>query len=244
MFKHILVTAISSFLFFAPPAFAISLSGSASLDWSALTMTGIDFTLSDFRQVVSANVGSQTGFVSAVTDPNAWLPSTVSASRPSVGGSTANISDTSVSGSLSLFSNYAFASGGAARWATITALTPGLLTITIPYQIQNHGPISGEWFSLTSASIQFTNLDFTGGISDGASFEHTNASLNASGATMTGIASLIIPFIQGQTGLLNFDTRVSASVPEPEPFLLIGVGLIGLALWHQRSLRTRVPSSL
>ena len=244
MFKHILLTAISSFVFFAPPAFAISFSGSALLDWSALTMTGIDFTLSDFRQVVSANVGSRTGFVSAVTDPNAWLPSTLSASLPSVGNSTGNISDTSVNGSLSLFSNYAFASGGAARWATITALTPGLLTVSIPYQIQNYGPISGEWFSLTSASIQFTNLDFTGGISDGASFEHSNVTLNASGAIMTGLASLTIPLTQGQTGILNFDTRVGASVPAPESFPLLGVGLVGLALWHQRSLRTRVTSSL
>jgi len=241
MLKHALVSGfIVALLLCTPPAYAISFSGSASLDWSALTMTGIDFTLADIRQVVSANVESQTGFVSTVTDPTAWLPSTVSASLPTVGSSTGNISDTSVSGSVSLFSNYAFASGGAARSATITAVTPGLLTVSIPYQIQNHGPISGEWFSLTSASIQFTNLDFTGGISDGGSFEHTNASLNASGATMTGIASLLIPFIQGQTGLLNFDTRVSASVPEPDPFLLLGVGLIGLALWHQ--LRQRIQS--
>jgi hypothetical protein len=240
MFKHILLFVISSFLLFAPPAFATSFSGSALLDWSALTMTGIDFTLSDFRQVVNTNIGSSTGFVSSVSDPSAWLPSTVSASLPSVGSSSASVSDTSVSGSLSLFSNHAFASGGAARWATITALTPGLLTVSLPYQIENDGPISGEWSSLTSASIQFTNLDLTGGISDGASFDHTNASLNASGATVTGIASLIIPFVKGQTGLLNFDARVSASVPEPEPFLLLGVGLIGLALWHQRSLETGV----
>jgi hypothetical protein len=240
MFKHILLFVISSFLLFAPPAFATSFSGSALLDWSALTMTGIDFTLSDFRQVVNTNIGSSTGFVSSVSDPSAWLPSTVSASLPSVGSSSASVSDTSVSGSLSLFSNHAFASGGAARWATITALTPGLLTVSLPYQIENDGPISGEWSSLTSASIQFTNLDLTGGISDGASFDHTNASLNASGATVTGIASLIIPFVKGQTGLLNFDARVSASVPEPEPFLLLGVGLIGLALWHQRSLQTGV----
>ena len=238
MLTPILLTAFMNFiLYFAPPAFATSLSGSASLDWSALTMTGIDFTLSDFRQIVNTNIGSPTGFVSSITDPNAWLPSTVSVSLASVGGATASISNTEVNSSLSLFSDHTFGTGSAARWANITALTTGLLTVSIPYQIQNYGAISGEWFSLTSASIQFTNLDFTGGISDGASFEHTNASLNASGATMTGIASLRIPFIQGQTGLLNFDTRASASVPEPEPFLLSCVGLVTLALWHQRSSR-------
>jgi hypothetical protein len=233
MFKLILLTAvINCSLLLAPRAFAISFSASSSLDWSALTMTGIDFSLSDFRQVVSANVND---FASAETDPNAWLSSTASASLPSIGSSTANVSDTSVSGSLSLFTNHAFASGSAARWAFITASTPGLLTVSIPYQIQNNGAISGEWSSLTSARIQFTNVDLTGGISDGASFEHNNASLNTPGATMTGIASLIIPFVQGQTGLLNFDTRVIASVPEPQPDLLLGIGLVALALWQLRS---------
>ena len=236
MLKPILLsTYINSLLFFAPPAFAMSFSGSAALDWSALTMTGVDFTLSDIRQVETANVGSQTGFISSVTGPNAWLPSAVSASLPSVGSSTANIDDSLVTGSLSVFSDHAFASSGAARWATITALTPGELAVSIPYHIQNFGPISGEWFSLTSAGIQFTNLDLTGGISDGASFEHANATLNASGATMTGIASLIIPFTPGQSGILNFDTRVSVSVPEPEPFLLLAAGLVLFGLWHHRS---------
>jgi PEP-CTERM motif len=237
MFNHILLSVIGSFLLFAPPAFATSFSGSALLDWSALTMTGIDFTLSDFRQIVNTNIGSSTGFVSSVSDPSAWLPSTLSASLASVGSATATISNSGVTSSLSLLSDHTFGVGNAARWASITALTPGLLTVSIPYQIQNYGPISGEWFSLTSASIQFTNLDFTGGIADGASFDNINTSLNASGATMSGIASITIPFTLGQVGLLNFDTRVLASVPEPESFLLLGVSLVVLALWHHRSRR-------
>ena len=125
---------------------------------------------------------------------------------------------------------------GTFRNVTITALNAGLLTIIIPYLIQAQGPISGEWSSIISASVQFTNPDKTGGIADGASLEHFNGSLNAS-ETKTGVASISIPLTRGQTGLLNFDTRVLASVPEPEPFLLLGVGLIGLALWHQRSRR-------
>jgi hypothetical protein len=238
MLKHILFTAvISSSFFFAPEAFAINFSGSALLDWGAMTMSGIEFTQSDFRQVVGANLQSGTTFVPSITGDNAWLSSTVNASLSSVGSSTGIITDTLLSGSLSLSSDHAAASGFAARWTTITALTPGLLTVSIPYQIQNHGPTSGEWFSLTSASVQFTNLDFTGGIADGASFEHTNAILNASGETKAGLASIAIPFVQGQTGILNFDTRVVSSIPVPETFLLLGLPFIGLVLSYQLSRR-------
>ena len=38
------------------PSLALSFSDSASLDWSALTMTGINFSLSNFTQQQIANV--------------------------------------------------------------------------------------------------------------------------------------------------------------------------------------------
>jgi hypothetical protein len=216
------------------PSFALSLSDSASLDWSALTMTGINFSLSNLTQQQIANVGTFGGpQVSTFTFSNDWSTGTVSATLPSLGNVTANLSTTAVDSSLSVFSNEMFATGQAARNVTITALNTGLLTVSIPYQIQDHGPISGEWSSITSASVQFTNPDHTGGMADGASFEHINGSLNASGETKTGIASISIPFTQGQTGSLNFDTREIVRVPEPETFWPLAVGLVLVGFVHR-----------
>jgi len=125
--------------------------------------------LSNAHELLSAEVDSRTASVSEFSWPNAWLPATVIASIFSVGSGTANASGTSINTSFSLFSNEAFARAGVERVATITALATGLLTVSIPFQIQNHGPISGEWSSFTIAGIQFTNPDGTGGIFDGAS---------------------------------------------------------------------------
>jgi hypothetical protein len=239
MLKSALVTVCIS-IFCSSPAFALSFSGSASLDWSALTMTGVSVTLSNFQQLASANVGSLqgSGFASAITESNDWLPATTGGvSLFSVGNGTGSLSNTSINGSLSLFSNYAFGSAGGFRNVEFTALNTGILTVSIPYLLQTQGPISGEWSSVTSASIQFTNLDHTGGIADGFSFEHTNDGLNASGETKSGIASISIPVSQGQTGLLNFDTRVGASVPEPATFWSLAIGLVMLGLPHSRVTR-------
>jgi hypothetical protein len=196
-------------------------------------MTGISFTESNFSQLLQIQ-GSSLAPVFA--ESNDWLHAAVSATLDSVGSGTATTSDIAVNSSLSLpvVSNDTFFIVGAFRNVTITALNTGLLNVSIPYQIQDQGPISGEWSSTTSASIQFTNPDHTGGIADGASFEHINASLNVSGETKTGIASITIPFTQGQIGLLNFDTRVFASVPEPETFWLLAVGLVLVGFVHRR----------
>jgi hypothetical protein len=236
MRRNVLLTALLlGLLIFVPPAFALSISGTAFLDWSALTMTGIDFTLSDSKQLLFADIGSTlTGASNTATSfTNDWVTSAISVALPPVGSATANESNIAINSSLSLVSNYTFGAVKADRNVTITASSTGLFTVSIPYQIQVQGPISGEWSSITSASIQFTNHDLTGGIAYGASFEHFNGSLGASGEAKAGIASLTIPFTRGQTGLLNFDTRMLASVPVPETFWSFATGLILLGLVHR-----------
>jgi hypothetical protein len=239
MRRNVLLPALLlGLLIFVPPAFAVSISGSAFLDWSGLTMTGIDFALSDFRQIVNADVSTLNGgSASSFTGSNDWLSATASATLPSVGSATANASNSELNSSFSLFSDRAFAGGGVQRWGTITALTTGFLTISIPYQVQIHGPTFGEWSAAASAFIQFTNPNGTGGIADGGFLEYLNGNkipVIASGPTPTGMASLTIPFSQGQVGLLNFSARGGASVPGPETFWSFAIGLILLGLVHRR----------
>ena len=140
------------------PTFALSFSGSALLDWNSLTMTGIDFTLSNFSQLLQIQDSSPAQVFGGSND---WLPAAVSATLDPVGSGTATTSNIAVNSSLSLpvVSNDTFFIVGSARNVTITALDTGLLTVSIPYQIQDQGPISGEWFSVTSAGVQFTNPD-------------------------------------------------------------------------------------
>jgi hypothetical protein len=220
----------------ASPASAITISGSALVDWSALTMTGINFTLSNFHEVLSADVRSQTGFVSDVSTPSAWVPATTSATLSSVGSATANASASTINSSFSVFSDRAFAGQAVERNVTITALTTGFLTVSIPYQVQIQGPTFGEWTALASAFVQFTNLNLTGGISSGGFLEYRNGSgipVIGSGPTPSGVALLTIPFSQGQVGLLNFSARGGVSVPEPATLWSLAIALV-LLVSHSR----------
>ena len=95
-------------------------------------------------------------------------PGTVSATLPSLGNMTANLSTTTVDSSLSVFSNETSATGRAARNVTITALNTGVLTVSIPFQVHNQGPISGDWSSFTSATVQFVAGGRTISFADGS----------------------------------------------------------------------------
>jgi len=216
------------------PSFALSLPDSASLDWSALTMTGINFSLSNLTQQQIANVGTFGGpQVSTFTFSNDWSTGTVSATLPSLGNVTANLSTTAVDSSLSVFSNEMFATGQAARNGTITALNTGVLTVSIPFQVHDQGPIAGEWSSFTSATLQFVAGGGTVSFADGFTLQHTNDSLGVTGETKTGVASISIPMTQGEVGSLNFDTREIVTVPEPETFWPLAVGLVLVGFVHR-----------
>jgi len=216
------------------PSFALSLSDSASLDWSALTMTGINFSLSNLTQQQIANVGTFGGpQASTFTFSNDWSTGTVSATLPSLGNVTANLSTTAVDSSLSVFSNEMFATGQAARNVTITALNTGVLTVSIPFQVHDQGPISSDWSSFTSATLQFVAGGGTISFADGFTLQHTNDSLGATGETKTGVASISIPMTQGEVGSLNFDTREIVTVPEPETFWPLAVGLVLVGFVHR-----------
>jgi hypothetical protein len=105
MRRNVLLTALLlALLIFVPPAFAtsISYSGSAVLDFSRLTLTGIAFTKSNFEEFDSAFVASASGSSGVFSNPQAWVNGTLSASVPSVGSATASGSNTQISGSASL----------------------------------------------------------------------------------------------------------------------------------------------
>jgi hypothetical protein len=155
---------------------------------------------------------------------------------------TANTSNIAVSSSLSVFSNEIKFNVAASRSVSITALSTGFLTASIPYQIQNVGLISGDWFSDTGAGIQYVFGNGAISFSDGAGFVHDHDTLNGS-EKKTGILSISLPVTQGQTGRLNFGTNQCLQVPEPDTFWLFAIGSVLIGLLHSRMTR-RTPHAL
>ena len=156
-------------LLLAPPqAVALSILGSGSLKWSAMTMTGIDFTLSGLSQGVNAQVigfnrasdlsvalGS-TVFIEGNITSNDWGAREQAVALPSIGSATSSVSATKLSESVSLLSNYTYDSGNASRNVVLTALHTGVLTVSIPYRLESHVHISGDWSFYNAASLQFS----------------------------------------------------------------------------------------
>ena len=93
-------------LFIPPPSFATSFSASSSLDWSALTMTGIDFSLSNLVQHTSGGLFGVTSqgiqSASSVTESFDWGTSNVAVALPSFGSVTTTNSNTELRTSFSL----------------------------------------------------------------------------------------------------------------------------------------------
>ena len=135
------------------PTFALSLSGSGALDWSSMTMTGIDFTLSNFAQGTNALLFSKGSSAGGPNSSEDWGTSERAVGLPSVGSAMAIASATELSGSLTLLSNSATGNWGASRFVAITALNPGLLTVSIPYRLEDQGQISGSASLYTAASL-------------------------------------------------------------------------------------------
>jgi len=219
------------------PSFALDLSGSGALDWSSLSMTGIDFTLSNFVQVRTAEVFSSDGsFAGGSTSSNDWGTSGIAVALPSVGSATSGASATELSGSVSLFSDRTFGGGAVGRFVAITAMNPGVLTVSIPYLLEDHGQISGDASLYTAASLQFSNCRVCPTPqSDGHALNHIFAdnSLHKFSETETGTLSISIPFTQGQTGFLNFDTRAIGSVPGPGTIWPLAIGLVLVIFLHR-----------
>jgi hypothetical protein len=109
------------------------------------------------------------------------------------------------------------------------------LTFSIPFQIHDQG--SGEIVSsFTAVSLQFicgNDILLCGSPGSSAAFSRDNQ-LVAFNETKTGILSFSVPLTQGQTGNLDFDTRVIATVPIPDMLWLNLVGLVGIILWERK----------
>ena len=239
------------------PSFAdtIDFSTSGALDWSSLTMTGIDFTLSNFHQVTRAQVFSIGGSsASKTTESNDWGTSGIAVALPSVGSASAIASATELSSSLSLTSNNTFGHGDAIREVDITALNAGLLTVSIPYLLEDHGQISGNTFVHNQALIQFNTCEGScapQSVADSAGLGHVSAdnSLHTFSEKVSGILSITIPFRQGQTGFLNFNSRMDAksvSVPGPDTFWPLAIGLVLLIFlngWRARRIEKGMDTS-
>jgi hypothetical protein len=225
-------------LFLAPPAFAISYSGSTLLDFSNFSISGIGIThLSSMSasQVQSNDVAGPAGHQgdgAAFIIP--WENHTETNSIPGVVTAVTVADQTQVSTSVTMTLCCAGTAADpySSRFGSFIANEAGNLTLTIPFTFMHSGvpnPITG-FSSIAHANLSLSELS-------------TSAQLDAALGigSHQGLLSLTRFFGAGENGRFGLETSINAayrSVPEPDLLWPTLSGLVGIALFAMRISRT------
>lgn len=238
----ILLTLLIS-LCLTAPAWALSYTGSAVLDWSALTFSGISSTvftsqpfLGGAAQMTYAIV--QPPFVP--DDPHymtEWTTVTYSSFAPDVGTGLAVASPTVLSASASLLGvgDFGVASG---RFGELLAHESGALSISIPYVI-TQAVAPNLWGAPNPVTGSFASTNVWLGFGDKTS----EVTLDARAGTGSRSGTLISTLIMSAGELTSFGLTASTggsvrSVPMPDTFWPTAIGIVGLAgfaAWKRRA---------
>jgi hypothetical protein len=235
MRKNLLfVSFLLSLLLLAPPAFAISYSGSALL--GGFSFSGISVDLVSFGQHQAAIAGG----LFTMHEPcdgacrfDEWRNQTVTAVVPPV-ATAISLTDqaNTLYSSSSLTGTEFFGSGASAfsiteRSASFIANEAGNFTISVPFSLAHNGiPPPGSGFSASvSASLSLFGVSTHAQIDD------------VSGITSrAGTFTLTRFFGAGESGSFQLATRSIAGLSVPEPDLLWAtlLGLVAIALLVKR----------
>ena len=224
-------------------------SGSALIDWSSLTFTGIPISFVSQSSNSTGSIGFPGVFLSDSQTVSSWTDTSVSLSAPlGLAEGMAHTTDTELLSQGTVFlgsdpqdslSNTRFE-----RFGTFLAQQTGLLTVSAQVSVVGEALFPAV---TVDSGLALRLVDPTTGRPIGESIlDDANAGFHFQGMgskRQDGILSISYLFDQGQTGLLwaSGQTVVTA-VPEPDTLLLFGVGLVGLVAWQWRRNQVKTAS--
>jgi hypothetical protein len=237
MRKLFLLTGlIFGVLLLSPPAFAVSYSGSAQLDLSTLTFSGIDVRVSPFFQYqqafVSENVGANCcgGMTvnNTVDDRTGWSDRSVSAQLPL--GLAVTTADQSLLSAAVTNIDIDAGQLNAQVWrrGILVANEAGDLTVSVRYALTNNGvpsSVSPHWSFSAGTSLNLGGLD------------DTRDRLNSGVGLETGTLSLTRWYNQGESTVIDLAAQTTGgSVPLPGMLWPTAALLIGAFVLARRKM--------
>jgi hypothetical protein len=227
-------------LLLAPPAYAVSYTGEAWLNWNTLQISGIPIKTSFiFQQHLLTAFSDPGAGLFRNADFPAWRNHTVALSIPQVTTAVTNADSSRLYSAVTLFGSSVGQLGQAdlLRSAFFTALDTGKLHISIDYSLRQFGVRDGLGANVDVALILARDV--------GEDVRSTASLPSAEGdGVRTGTLSLTQSIQRGEAWsfLASTDVAVgnlSSSVPLPDTLWPMLVGLIGLIFyveWARRKL--------
>jgi hypothetical protein len=220
----IFIFVLSVLLFLAPPTYAISHLGEASVDWNSLKFSGVPVTVTDMFQRHSIDSSAS---LSRAVEFQEWRDHTLTQTVPQF-ATLRNSADADwLYASINTFgSGEGFTS--VERGGRITPLETGDLTVSIDYTLSHSGvPSSQDNFN----SLAIVDLTFQRD-------EGTALGSELGDGILAGTLSRPAPVKSGES--LFFGIRVGAdtrSVPLPDMLWPTLAGMLGIAFWAERKRR-------
>lgn len=230
-------------LLLAPPAYAVSYTGEAWLNWNTFQISGIPIQTSFIYQqhIVGGFSGPSSGD-GRYADFPAWRNHTVTFSIPQVTTAVTSADSSRLYSAVTLFGSSVEQQGQAIlnRSAFFTALDTGNLHVSIDYSLRQFGVRDG-----LGSNVDVT-LILARDVAGGDDIRSTASLPSVEGdGIRTGTLSLTQSIQRGEAWSFLAGTSVAAanlssSVPVPDMLWPTLVGMIGLAFYVERTRRKRV----
>lgn len=203
-------------------------TASSTVDWGALTWSGVTVQITPQVQFQDVALGSHLdGFQTHAFTPDSWVSGTTTVALPS-GDSVSAVSDASQLSSTFSLTHSLTVLSEVERAGMVRAMQSGSLTLSVPYTMAYHVDASS---SLSTAGNLGSQLVLGNGV------VHSGAPLtfHAEDFQQSGVLSMTQIVRAGDS--IGFDLRTQVqTVPIPDTFWALLMGLLGAA-WMVRRAR-------
>jgi hypothetical protein len=236
--KVVFISVLLGVLLYTLPSFALSYSGSATLDWSALTFSGISSTFHFDPNDINGPAIAQgaAAIISPQPDLQEWTTTAISSVSPDVGTALAVASPTVLSASASLIGVGGFGAG-IGRFGSLLAHESGALTISIPY-VLTQAVSPNSWVApptFTTPNVSpygFTGVRLNFGL--GSSIVELDARTGT--GSQAGTLTRTFTMSAGEQTILSLTAGTAAfvtSVPVPDMLWPTLAGMFGIVLYAE-----------